>query len=338
MGKLTGKAINLSSSGILAILGAAYCVAVELGLGEALCVTNGCSLYQNFSLYGISLWHVGGATFLILAGLCFTGKAFLALNLSRLTIIADCFLLLLMALTSPCLACMGAATFLALVFYSLHRAIVARENHKPFIPRSRLLMIWMLLMSAAVLVTIKELSAPTAWHGPEDAPIRLYFSPHCPACIKAVESFADSPTPVAYYPVAVSLDEVKVILAVQEDLKHGLRLVDALRKYRNNPPAGLPLNFKTLGTLWQILRNRADVLATGKGSVPLILINGTPQDAAPTPGSAIYTLPATPQTGNATIPATGSGTSLHGILNLNTSQCEETPDAPPCPEPATSGQ
>ena len=339
MDRFTRKTTPAIGSGILALLGAAYCVAVELGLGEALCVTNGCSLYQNFSLYGISLWHVGGLTFLILAGLCFTGRASLALNLSRLTIIADCFLLLLMALTSPCLACMGAAVFLALVFYSLHRTVVTNENHKPFIPRSRLLMVWLLLMFAAALVMVKELTAPTAWHGPEDAPIRLYFSPYCPACIKAVEGFADSPTPVAYHPVAVSLDEVKVIIALEQDLKRGLRLADALRKYKNNPPASLPLNLETLDTLWQILRNRADVLAMGKGSVPLILINGVPQDAAPaTPRSdTLYTPPAAPQGQNTPAPAP-VGTSLHGILNLNTSQCEETPNAPPCPEPATPGQ
>ncbi len=339
MDRLASKQLRTGPTILLAVLGAVYCAAVEFGLGEVLCLTNGCSLYQNFSVQGISLWHVGFITFLTLAGLCLAGKAQLAFYLSSLTIFADCFLLLLMTLTSPCVACMGAAAFLALVFYSLHRAVAA-HNTKNEHPRSRLLIAWSLFFVAAVLVTIKELTAPAAWYGPQDAPARLYFSPNCPACMQAVDAFAASATPVAYYPVAVDLEEVKIILAVEEDLKHNIPLAASLRKHRTNPPASLPLNADTLGTLWQILRNRADVLAMGKGSVPLILINGVPQNNAPAPAERRdinLTPPATPE--NPAAPAPKSGAlNLPGILNLDTAQCEETPNAPPCPEPQTPEQ
>lgn len=337
MDRLANKQIRTGLPVLLAVLGAAYCAAVEFGLGEVLCLTNGCSLYQNFSFQGISLWHVGFVTFLALAGLSIAGKAQLALILSGLTILADCFLLLLMTLTSPCVACMGAAAFLALVFYSLHRAVTA-HNAKNERHHSKLLVTWLFFFVAAVLVTIKELSAPSAWYGPQDAPARLYFSPNCPACMQAIDAFAASATPVAYYPVAVDLAEVKIILAVEEDLKHNIPLAASLRKHRANPPASLPLSFNTLGTMWQILRNRADVLAMGKGSVPLILINGVPQNNLPAPAQGLNsTPPVTPE--NPAAPAPKSDAlSIQGILNLNTAQCEETPNAPPCPEPATPEQ
>lgn len=329
MGKFTRKGAPATGAGLLAILGALYCLAALLGLGEALCVTNGCSLYQNFSLYGISLWHAGIAAFLVLAALSFTGRVTLALNLSRLTLAADCFLLLLMSLTSPCLACMGAAVFLAVVFYALYRAHA--EQHGAKHPsRSRLLAVWLLCLVAALVVTVKELSAPGPWHGPEDAPMRIYFSPHCPACLQALEAAASSPLPVAYYPVAVDLDEVKVILAMEEDLAKGVPLLDSLRKVRADPPRELRLSPRSLSVLWQILRNRADVLALGKGSVPLILINGVPQ----APKTQVLPGPArTPAAPPAVLPASPENPGIPGIpFDFNTNQCDETTDAD-CVEP-----
>ena len=327
MGKFTRKATPATGSGLLAILGALYCLAALLGLGEALCVTHGCSLYQNFSLYGISLWHVGILTFLTLAALSFTGHVALALNLSRLTVAADCFLLVLMSLTSPCLACMGAAIFLVVVFYSLYRTH-AGHNGTKHPSRSRLLAVWLLCLSAALVLTVKELSAPAPWHGPEDAPVRIYFSPHCPACMQAVEAAAASPLPVAYYPVATSLDEVKIILAMEEDLARGVPLADSLRKFRADPPRELTLSVRAFSTLWQILRNRADVLSLGKGSVPLILVNGVPQWGAKAPATPAPANTPAALTPPNILPSSPDEPDLPGIpFDFNTNQCDETTDA-----------
>lgn len=327
MGKFTRKATPATGSGLLAILGALYCLAALLGLGEALCVTHGCSLYQNFSLYGISLWHVGILTFLTLAALSFTGHVALALNLSRLTVAADCFLLVLMSLTSPCLACMGAAIFLVVVFYSLYRTH-AGHNGTKHPSRSRLLAVWLLCLSAALVLTVKELSAPAPWHGPEDASVRIYFSPHCPACMQAVEAAAASPLPVAYYPVATSLDEVKIILAMEEDLARGVPLADSLRKFRADPPRELTLSVRAFSTLWQILRNRADVLSLGKGSVPLILVNGVPQWGAKAPATPAPANTPAALTPPNILPSSPDEPGLPGIpFDFNTNQCDETTDA-----------
>ena len=128
---------------------------------------------------------------------------------------------------------------------------------------------------------------------------------------------------MAYYPVAASLDEVKIILAMEGDLARGVPLADSLRKFRADPPRELPLSVRAFSTLWQILRNRADVLSLGKGSVPLILVNGVPQwgqaPAAVTPPNVLPSSPDAPD--------------LPGIpFDFNTNQCDETTDAD-CVEP-----
>ena len=222
---------------------------------------------------------------------------------------------------------MGAAIFLVVVFYSLYRTH-AGHNGTKHPSRSRLLAVWLLCLSAALVLTVKELSAPAPWHGPEDAPVRIYFSPHCPACMQAVEAAAASPLPVAYYPVATSLDEVKIILAMEEDLARGVPLADSLRKFRADPPRELTLSVRAFSTLWQILRNRADVLSLGKGSVPLILVNGVPQWGAKAPATPAPANTPAALTPPNILPSSPDEPDLPGIpFDFNTNQCDETTDA-----------
>ena len=140
-----------------------------------------------------------------------------------------------------------------------------------------------------------------------------------------------SPLPVGYYPVATSLDEVKIILAMEEDLARGIPLADSLRKFRADPPRELRLSLHTLSTLWQILRNRADVLSLGKGSVPLLLINGVPQGAPKTqtlPGPAYPPGHVPPELTPPNALPSSPDAALPGIpFDFNTNQCDETTDA-----------
>ena len=333
MGRFSRRPAKLGASILFCILGIAYCVAVLLGLAEPLCVTNGCSLYQDFSVAGISLWHVGIITFLAIAALCVTRRVWLAVNLSRLTILADCGLLLVMALTTPCLSCLGVAVCLALVFITLYRASLIYEGYNPPYPRSKLFLAWLLLFAAAVVPCVKELSMPVAWHGPQEASVRLYFSPHCPACMQAIEAAAHSPLPVAYYPEAVDLDELKIIVALEQDLKSGADLAESLRKYRETPPSSLPFNFSTLKAAWVTLRNRAEVMGLGQGSVPLLLINGVPQwgQEHSQPAQDTYTPPALPDyppefdSGlNYTPLPDDDGADPGFSLDIDPAQCDET--------------
>ncbi len=98
----------------LALLGAAFCAWSALGNEVNLCVTAGCSLYQDTALAGISLWWLGAGAFAVLSFLALLGLAHWGRILAALTLAGDVALLLVMALTAPCVSCLIVAIFFAL--------------------------------------------------------------------------------------------------------------------------------------------------------------------------------------------------------------------------------
>ena len=57
------------------------------------CVSAGCTLYQNFSINGYSLWWGGVGIFSLLGLLALTGRAVLGRWLAGLAVLLDCVLL-----------------------------------------------------------------------------------------------------------------------------------------------------------------------------------------------------------------------------------------------------
>ena len=55
---------------LLCLVGLAFCRWVSLSGGTALCITDGCALFQDFSLAGVSLWDAGSAFFGLLLLIC----------------------------------------------------------------------------------------------------------------------------------------------------------------------------------------------------------------------------------------------------------------------------
>lgn len=95
-----------------ALLGMLFCIWTALGNEVAFCVTAGCSLYQDLVIGGLSMWWIGTAAFGVLACLALLGAVPAGHFLAGLTLLGDIFLLLLMALTSPCVSCLVVACFL----------------------------------------------------------------------------------------------------------------------------------------------------------------------------------------------------------------------------------
>ncbi|MGN1038326.1 MAG: hypothetical protein ACI4P0_02905, partial [Mailhella sp.] len=54
---------------ILSLAGLLFCLWVFMTGGQALCLTDGCTLFQDFSLAGISLWQAGAFLFSCLLAL-----------------------------------------------------------------------------------------------------------------------------------------------------------------------------------------------------------------------------------------------------------------------------
>ena len=264
---------SLLAPGILSLLGAAYCLFIYLGLGEAVCVTAGCSLYKSFSIAGISMWIFGLVAFVSLVLLMAAGIYSLSKFLVKLFLAADCVLLLIMASTSPCLSCLGVAILFALVYFLLRNA--NETQRKGF---SLLLFFWSLLFFANLILSAREMLPPQPIYGEADAPVHIYFSPSCEACVKAINTFKYKDGTVAYFATAHGEEDVAKLISLRAKINQGMNMPDALNAVLKEPvsPGSIPVNQETLFLRWQLFRNKTTIMQLAGGSVPYITIKGVP--------------------------------------------------------------
>ena len=83
---------------LIAICGILFSVWNALDAASVPCVSAGCTLYQNFSINGYSLWWGGVGIFSLLGLLALTGRAVLGRWLAGLAVLLDCVLLGIMIL------------------------------------------------------------------------------------------------------------------------------------------------------------------------------------------------------------------------------------------------
>lgn len=255
---------------ILAALGAAFCLYASSAHGLRLCLTAGCQLNRNFTLFDISAWYWGAGAFcaFFLTALLWGRRA--AAVLAALFLGADSLFLLLMALTLPCVPCMGAAIFFLLIFLACRPAF-AHLTCKSILPG-----LWALLFLFNLLLLAREEVVPEPVHGPKDAPIKLYFSPSCAACREALRVYAlpIQEETVALYPVAEQTSDLNVIAAFSSEMTKGMPAAEAL-DYALAHPATLPeFSLAAIRLAWQTRSNQAVVLAHTGGRIPLILQSG----------------------------------------------------------------
>ncbi len=264
---------SLLAPGILALLGAAYCLFIYLGLGEAVCVTAGCSLYKSFSIAGISMWILGLVAFVSLVLLLAAGVYTLSSILVKLFLTADCILLLIMASTSPCLSCLGVAILFALIYFLLRNANTTQR--KGF---SLLLFFWSLLFFANLILSAREMLPAQPMYGENDAPVHIYFSPSCEACVKAINTFKYCDGTVAYFATAHNDEDVAKLLSLRAKINQGMKMPEALNAVLKEPAllGSIPINQETLSLRWQLFRNKTTIMQLAGGSVPYITIKGLP--------------------------------------------------------------
>lgn len=337
----------------LALAGAAYCVIQVLpalaplaGLGaetaplavEIPCPGSGCTLFQDFTVYGISLWWAGVAYFVFMAILCLKKVHGFAMFAATAALIADAALIVVMLFTAACVACLGVAAIMGLLFLALRRHVTARVMPAP--GPSLVFLAWAGLFIAAASSAATELMEP--WdiaHGtPAEATHerRVYFAPSCPACRDAVTVFAGSAT---FIPVAEKASDYAAIRAMHEEIKKGKTMVEALRA--SDAAKDEPFSLETVSFRLRLLRNKAEVLKLGFDKLPLIMINGMPQNLRPqnVSGAVSGTVhgPASgPMSGPMSGPASGMGSSaLPPELSAMDSCGGNTPE--PCDPPVSSG-
>lgn len=326
----------------IALIGAAFSAWNALDAASVPCVTTGCTLYQNFSFGGFSLWWVGTGAFLLLGLLALGGYGGIGRTLAGIALFADCFLLLVMILTLPCFACMLEAALLA-GCYGAFRAVPDRAagGRRPSV--SFLLAIWGILFVLTAGFAVRGEVRPWAMQEPqyiEGTPIRVFFSPSCSACRQLVTgiSVADS-RKIIWCPVAEEENDLAVILNLQQRLAvsgaalstqfvpaletQPLSALDMLR------PSVLLLQFR----LWC---NQAHVLASGDGRLPLVEFMGVPSALIRNSGVSGDS----PTSGDVSAQSFGGQSTLGGQvgndahalpLDLGGAGSCGGPDAVPCP-------
>lgn len=268
------KSIPWTGIGI-AIIGILFCLYLSSEDGKFLCVTSGCALNKTFSIAGISAWLIGAAAFAAYAvcGLVLGRKA--ARPLATAFLVGDSLFLLLMGMTLPCVPCLIAGSLFALLFAATGDADKYRAGRSGLTPA---LGIWGILFLLNLLLVFKEFTAPAPMFGSPDAPIKIYFSPSCPACRDAVRRYgkeARSGT-AALYPVAEDDRDMLIIESMQNEAARGSSPETALADAMARPAESMPFRFRTLALYWRLWANKAVTFSLGNGQVPLIIYNGLP--------------------------------------------------------------
>lgn len=304
----------------IALIGTGYCALQVAPLPVSLpCPGNGCVLFQDFTVYGVSLWWVGAAYFAVMAFLCLRRFYDLASLAAGAALVADAFLLAVMLVTASCVSCLGAGVLIALLFLVLRRHGQPKTyNQKP----SCLLFAWSGLFFAALIFAGTETLGPWQLDGPRNAERRVYFAPSCPACRDAVTVFAGS---AAFIPSAENSDDHAAIYGMQKALAEGKTMVQALDSVMaalRNGTLAKPSFPESFILRIKLARNKAEIMRMGFTQLPLIIINGMPQSLRPgNPGSPAPQRPASTGSSSASTTSSGYGSGLPPELTAPVDSC-----------------
>lgn len=259
-----------------ALLGMLFCIWTALGNEVAFCVTAGCSLYQDLVIGGLSMWWIGTAAFGVLACLALLGAVPAGHFLAGLALLGDVFLLLLMALTSPCVSCLVVACFFALTYWLFDRAR-HRDDRRPQ-GRSFLLCVWLVLFvvnAGQVVRTQGEVWSIS--ENPGQATVRMFFSPSCSACREGIDILSGS-VDVAFCPVAENDADVVRVERMLLLLEQGKTLKEAVAACRDveEPGPWAFLHPGQWGLRLRLQRNRAHIFNAGSRTVPFFEYHGLP--------------------------------------------------------------
>ncbi len=262
------------------LAGLLFCLWVFFTGGRSLCLTDGCVLFQDFRLAGISLWQAGAVLFAALLALTLLRLSRIALLLATLALAADVVLLCIMLFTAPCVNCLIVASLIALSFVTFRRAKEPAPRE-----RSPLLVLWSVLLIIDLGGVLRDLAEPwSPLESGSEASVQIYFSPSCPACRTLLEH-ADGLTDAAWYPVAENERDILVIAAMTKYLEKGLSMAKAVEEADESVPfvaegeSRFSLSLLRPDRLLlqvRLWRNHAHVLGAGSDRLPFLEFKGLP--------------------------------------------------------------
>jgi len=302
---------------LLSLLGAGFTSWSAWGNAIDLCFTAGCTIYQDVSIAGISMWWIGTGGFGLLALLAIVGRPGLAFFVSAVALSLDCLLLFLLAVTAPCVACLIAGIFFALIY----AACRSTAHVKRPLSRSWLLLCWSFLLVANLINVARNEMGTWAMQESADPSIKFYFSPSCPACQNGIRALTGR-IDVSFYAVSKNEQDTLLIATMKQAVQRGANMAEALKRAQEEPaPAGLSLYAPDMLLLrFALLRNTSYALNAGGGVLPLIEHLGLPQEN-------VFKAPRTERTA-APPPPRASDSALPGE-NEAPAQCGG--NAAPCP-------
>lgn len=266
---------------VFSIIGLIYSLIMSFGIGaEALCLTSGCAIVQDFKIFGISPWWAASLMFAIIAALCFFHMRVAARILASLFLAGDCVFLLAMFFVAPCTSCLGAAFLIFCVWAGLRidRAVLITARR---IMAGAISAVWLVLFILNLGYALNELLPGwklTEQGSQAEKKISLYFSPSCTACREALQIFAGR---AMFYPVAENDDDYAVIADISTRVAAGESVQAALAVIHAKQAAGSwvkpQLSFwrRTLNAM-KLMRNQATVLRQGYNVLPVIVFEGLP--------------------------------------------------------------
>lgn len=258
---------------LLAFAGAVFCTLNATKNFDVICVTAGCEIFKDISVYGISLWWVGTALFLTLALLNIFNYRKLALSLALFAVIADLGFLLFMTFTAPCVPCLIFAAILFILF--LMQSTILKSPSRLIAP---VLIVWALFFTPNIFSTINEQMGTWAISGSKQPDVQVYFSPSCPSCKALIPKISKNDSGnIAYYPVVETENDVDAILIMQDALNQGTSMYIAFnRSIRSGATVPETSFWDRIVLQWNLFRNKSKLASIGVTRIPVLITNGVP--------------------------------------------------------------
>lgn len=289
---------------VFSAIGVIYSLTMSFGLGsEALCLTSGCEIVQDFRMFGIPPWWAAAVMFAALAVLCFLRMRLAARLLAAAFLFGDCLFLIVMFFVAPCTSCLigGLIIFCCWLALRIDRSVLITARR---IMAGALSATWLVLFLLNLGYAANE--AVPAWklngNAPEGAKISVFFSPGCPACRETIGIFSGR---AVFYPVAENEQDYLVIADIADRVDDGQSVKDALEAVLAEQAAGSYASPKlslgrSIANKIKIMRNQAAVLRNSHNVLPVLVFEGLPADWAGTrsPAHAGSPAPDTPAAAN----------------------------------------
>jgi hypothetical protein len=275
----------------IALAGFLFCLLSALGITNVFCVTQGCEVYQGYTVAGISLYWIGAAVFLVLGVISMRPHSYhLLAVLTGLALFGNLFFLIWQFLMWPCTNCLIVAALLGSFAWLLSSYVKSGLR--------MLCMLWLLLFSANLLLLAKDIIPPWPVLGKNNAEIQVFFSPTCPACRQVVENLlhqSELLSYIAFYPLAKDADDHLKIKQLEQNLKKGVPPAEAFAVHwqaHTNSMDTWDHDWYFDFNLW---RNQLHLAKKGVTQVPLVLSRiplGKSSDinAAPSGGCSIFSI------------------------------------------------